>query len=34
VNPDYFKPREINVAWMSRHVAATEDLETFESIGV
>jgi Ecdysteroid kinase-like family len=34
VNPDYFKPREINVAWMSRHVAATEDLETFESLGV
>jgi hypothetical protein len=34
VNPDYFKPREINLAWMSRHVAATEDLETFESLGV
>ena len=34
VNPDYFKPREINVAWMSRHVAAAEDLETFESLGV
>lgn len=34
VNPDVFKPREINVAWMSRHVAAAEDLETFESLGV
>jgi len=34
INPDYFKPREINVAWMSRHVAAAEDLETFESLGV
>jgi len=34
VNPDIFKPRHINVAWMSRHVAATEDLETFESLGV
>jgi aminoglycoside phosphotransferase (APT) family kinase protein len=34
VNPDIFKPRAINVAWMSRHVAATEDLETFESLGV
>jgi hypothetical protein len=34
VNPDYFKPREINVAWMSRHVAAAEALETFESLGV
>jgi len=34
VNPDYFKPREINVAWMSRHVAAAEDLETFRSLGV
>ena len=34
VNPDIFKPREINVAWMARHVAATEDLETFESLGV
>lgn len=34
VNPDVFKPREINVAWMSRHVAATEDLETFASLGV
>jgi hypothetical protein len=34
VNPDVFKPREINVAWMSRHVAATEDLDTFASLGV
>ena len=34
VNPDIFKPRAINVAWMSRHVAATEDLETFASLGV
>ena len=34
VNPDVFKPREINVAWMSRHVAATEDLETFASLDV
>jgi hypothetical protein len=34
VNPDFFKPREINVAWMSRHVAATEDLDTFASLGV
>ncbi len=34
VNPDYFKPREINVAWMSRHVAATEDLDTFSALGV
>jgi aminoglycoside/choline kinase family phosphotransferase len=34
VNPDVFKPREINLAWMSRHVAATEDLETFASLGV
>jgi hypothetical protein len=34
VNPDIFKPREINLAWMSRHVAAAEDLETFESLGV
>ena len=34
VNPDVFKPRAINVAWMSRHVQATEDLETFESLGV
>jgi hypothetical protein len=28
------EPREINVAWMASHVAATEDLETFESLGV
>ena len=34
VNPDVFKPRAINVAWMSRHVAAAEDLETFASLGV
>jgi hypothetical protein len=34
VNPDFFKPRDINVAWMSRHVAATEDLDTFASLGV
>lgn len=34
VNPDMFKPREINLAWMSKHVAATEDLQTFESLGV
>ena len=34
VNPDIFKPRAINLAWMSRHVAAAEDLETFESLGV
>ena len=34
VNPDIFKPREINVAWMSRHVAAAEDLDTFGSLGV
>jgi hypothetical protein len=34
VNPDIFKPRTINLAWMSRHVAATEDLETFKSLGV
>ncbi len=32
VNPDIFKPREINLAWMSRHVAAAEDLETFDSL--
>jgi aminoglycoside/choline kinase family phosphotransferase len=34
VNPDVFKPRAINVAWMSRHVAAAEDLETFDSLDV
>jgi hypothetical protein len=34
VNPDIFKSRAINVAWMSRHVAATEDLDTFASLGV
>jgi hypothetical protein len=34
VNPDMFKPRAVNVAWMSRHVAAAEDLETFASLGV
>ncbi len=34
VDPDVFKPREINVAWMSRHVAVTEDLDTFTSLGV
>jgi aminoglycoside/choline kinase family phosphotransferase len=34
VNPDVFKPREINVAWMSRHVAAADDLETFASLRV
>ncbi len=34
INPDYFKPREINVAWMSRHVAAADDLDTFASLGV
>lgn len=34
VNPDIFKPREINLAWMSRCVGAAEDLETFASLGV
>ncbi|HEY6355892.1 MAG TPA: phosphotransferase [Burkholderiaceae bacterium] len=34
VNPDMFKPRAINVAWMSRHVAAAQALDTFASLGV
>lgn len=34
VNPDIFKPRAINVAWMSRHGAAAEDLDTFGALGV
>jgi Phosphotransferase enzyme family len=34
VNPDSFKPREINIAWMSRSVAAAADLRSFEALGV
>lgn len=34
VNPDFFKPKEINLAWMSRAVAAAEDLDTFGALGV
>ena len=34
VNPDFFKPREINIAWMSRSVAAAADLRSFEALGV
>jgi Ecdysteroid kinase-like family len=34
VNPDFFKPREINLVWMSRAVAAAEDLDTFGALGV
>jgi len=34
VNPDFFKPREINIAWMSRSAAAAADLRSFEALGV
>jgi Phosphotransferase enzyme family len=33
VNPDLFKPKEINVAWMSRSVAAADDLDTLGALG-
>ena len=34
VNPDFFKPRDINLAWMSRSVAAAADLDTLGALGV
>ncbi|WP_131744834.1 phosphotransferase [Frankia sp. Cppng1_Ct_nod] len=34
VNPDSFKPAEINIAWTSRAVNAADDLDTLGALGV